>query len=526
MQTSSVPPGQAAVPRLVMAVVPPATESNEPRQLSQPDVWQLRPMYEYLIGVDPETGKLIPQLATEWTLDPAEPSYRFKLRTGVPFHGGHGNFGARDVLYSWTDLTQQDSRHAQVGYWRSVVKDIETVSDSEVVIHLNRPDANFLRAISEAEGGLEIRSKAHADAAGPPTMETPPIAGTGPYQFKERAQGQYVRFERVPYQHWRATPDFPEFEFRLQRESSTRLASLVAGEAQITSLPSDLIEEAQRRGFRVIQGRGPALRAYMSISCCYMKDPNDPPQGWMYPDSPLMDVRVRKALDKAINRDELNKALFSGKGQPLYLNHFYPNGPGWNPDWQRRFPDEYGYDPAKARALLAEAGQTSLATNMIANPIPQYSGAEDVGEAIAGYWRAVGVKVEQPQVEPAELDRLGRQQRLSNHYRMAGTSASQLLGVSVFNSGIGLGTRASMEDPDTDAVLRQIWTTVDDQRQDALWRQLGDMMFERHMSVPLFWLPTEAVVNTAIVSDYLYPGSITGTWTHVQNIRTANPTGR
>jgi ABC-type transport system substrate-binding protein len=508
-------------------------ESNEPRQLNQSEIWQLRPMYEYLIGVDAETGNLIPQLATEWTLDPAEPAYRFKLRTGIPFHGGHGNFGAQDVVFTWTDLTQPDSRHGQSPYWRSVVKSIEIVSDAEVVFHLTRPDANFLRAISEAEGGMEIRSKAHADelrgtaqatgSAG--TMATPPIAGTGPYQFKERVQGQYLRFERVAYQHWRATPDFPQFEFRFQRESSSRLAALLAGEVQITNLPSDLTREAERRGFRVIQGRLPALRSYLSISCCYMKDPNDPSQGWMYPNSPLMDVRVRKALDKAINRDELNKAFFDGKGQPLYVNHFYPNGPGWNPEWAQRFPEEYGYDPAKAKALLAEAGQSNLVTNMIANPIPQYSGAEDVGDAIAGYWRAIGVTVEHPQMEPAEVDSLGRQQKLNNDYRMAGTSASQLLGVSVFNSGIGLGTRASMEDPDTDAVLRQIWVTLDEKRQGALWRQLGDMMFERHMSVPLFWLPSEVVVSPALVSDYVFPGSITG-MTHVQNVRAASVTGR
>jgi len=55
-------------------------------------------------------------------------------------------------------------------------------------------------------------------------------------------------------------------------------------------------------------------------------------------------------------RHELDalKALFEGKGQPLYVNHFYPNGPGWNPEWAQRFPEEYGYDPAKARALLAD----------------------------------------------------------------------------------------------------------------------------------------------------------------------------
>ena len=84
-----------------------------------------------------------------------------------------------------------------------------------------------------------------------------------------------------------------------------------------------------------------------------------------------MDVRVRKALDKAINRDEMNKAFFAGKGEPMIVDHFHPSRAGWDPSWEQRFPEEYGYDPAKARALLAEAGYgpgKPLTTNILFNP--------------------------------------------------------------------------------------------------------------------------------------------------------------
>ena len=155
------------VNRVVMSVIPPAEESNELRQLNQPQNWQLRPMYEHLIGMDAQTGKLVPQLATEWTLEPDGMSYRFKLRQGVQFHGGHGTFGAKDVLFSWKDLTQQDSIHGEAGYWRSVVKDIEIVNDNEVVFRMAGPDGNFLVAVSQAQGGMEMRSKAHFRPDGP-----------------------------------------------------------------------------------------------------------------------------------------------------------------------------------------------------------------------------------------------------------------------------------------------------------------------------------------------------------------------
>src|SRR4051794_2112810 len=66
LQTESAP----RTPRVVMAVAPPGKEGSELRHTSAPDSWQLRPLYEFLIGVDPQTGKLIPQLATEWNLEP------------------------------------------------------------------------------------------------------------------------------------------------------------------------------------------------------------------------------------------------------------------------------------------------------------------------------------------------------------------------------------------------------------------------------------------------------------------------
>src|SRR6266508_2990754 len=132
------------VNRVVMSVIPPAEESNELRQLNQPQNWQLRPMYEHLMGMDAETGKLVPQLATEWKLEPDGQSYRFKLRRGVQFHNGQGEFTAKDVVFTWKDLIQQDSVHGEAPYFRNVIKDIEIVNDYEVVFHLAGPDGNFL----------------------------------------------------------------------------------------------------------------------------------------------------------------------------------------------------------------------------------------------------------------------------------------------------------------------------------------------------------------------------------------------
>src|SRR5215203_3556132 len=243
------PLAQPGVSRLVMSVAPPGRESNDVRFTGNVDLWALRPMYEFLIGLDPKTGKYIPQLATEGQLDEAGPSVRFKLRKGVQFHGGNGEFTAKDVVFTREQMRKDDVINGWRTFFDSAITDIEVVNDYEVIFHLSRADPNLLDIISEAENGFEIRSAAHFDKIGPPTMESGPLAGTGSYQFKERAQSQFIRFERVPYQHWRAQPEFPEFEFRFQREASTRLAALQAGEVHITTLPADLQRDAERRGF-------------------------------------------------------------------------------------------------------------------------------------------------------------------------------------------------------------------------------------------------------------------------------------
>src|SRR5215204_1728483 len=285
-------------------------------------------MYEYLIGVDPVSGAFIPQLAQSWNVEPDGKSYRFKLRQGVQFHGGWGEFTAKDVEFSFWNIMQEDSQHGNSGYFRGLIDGIDIVNDYEVVVRLKRPDADFLNVSGELVSGVEMKSKAHFDAEGRPSITGKPTAGTGAYQFKERAQGQYIRFERVPYQHWRATPEFPELEIRFQRENSTRLAAMLAGESHITVLPEDLMGEAEKKGLKTTSSRVAGLRAFMSIYCCVLNDLQDVSKGWVYPNSPLMDLRVRRALNKAINRDELNKSFFAGKGEVMVLPHHHSTRQG------------------------------------------------------------------------------------------------------------------------------------------------------------------------------------------------------
>ncbi len=513
------------VNRLVFALELPTRESNELRMLQSQTVWQLGPMYEYLIGLNAATGKQEPQLATEWKLEPDGQSFRFKLRTGVPFQKGGGQFGADDVITTWKEVAKEDSLQGSTPLFRTAIKAIEKVSEQEVLFRLGAPTAELLPSLTQERSGFEIMSNAAFTAKGAATMTGEPIAGTGPYQFAERKQSSSVRFERAPGQHWRAKPEFPEMEFRFMKEPSTRLAALLTGEAQFADLPADLQTQALTKPeFKVFTGKAPSNRVFVQLHGVYYKDASNPNSGFIYPDTPMADVRVRRALSKAVNRAELNKAFFGGKGLPMYLNNFSPTLLGWNPDWEKRFADEYGYDQAKAKQLLADAGygpNNPLTTVMMVLPVDGIPNGLDMAEAIATYWTAIGIKAELQTIDSNQVTTLTRAAKFNNHTRIRATSSNQWTGTSTYFSGTKATRSGGIGIPAADEALNQAVSTLDEAKQAEYLLKAGNLWYDSHTDVPLFLLPPSIVANGAIVADYVFPGNVSGNWSHLETIRAA-----
>ena len=297
------------VTRVVLGSTAAAQESNIAHDVGSPDSWQKRPMYEWLIGMDAQTGQPIPMLATGWSIEGDGDVFRFTLREGVRFHDG-GEFTAKDVVHA-ADVRYADPSDT---LFRDTIESVEVVNDHEVVITYTGRDANWVYTVSQ-QAGFEMESKASYDARGgyPTTLSDPPIVGTGPYQFKERVQGSKIVYERVPYQHWRATPDFPELSFRFHAEASTRLAALLTGEVHITTINADSYDLATREGMRLVQGNVPGQRTFFRFSGVNLDLKN--PGSYMFPDAPIVNVKVRKALNKALDRGAINEAFFGGRGQ-------------------------------------------------------------------------------------------------------------------------------------------------------------------------------------------------------------------
>ena len=507
------------VDRVIVGIVPFGQEANIRRIVGQISAVQFDPIDESLVGMDPNTGQKVPELATEWSIEGGN-TWRFKLEEGVQFHNGWGEVTARDVKFAYEEYRKDDAIGGARRPLRAQIDSIDDSNDHEVVIHLKQFDADLINLLSRAQPAVSIVSSAHAAEIGTdPDFDSVPLAGTGPYQFLEREQNVYFRYKRND-NHRSIRPDFPELEYRYMNEASTRLAALLTNEIHVTSLPDDLYAQALAEGMRVIQGQASLRRVFIRYQCCYMNlSTGEYP---VHPDSPLQDVRVRKALNKAINRDELNAGLFGNKGIPMYIHAFNPLLEGWSQSWVDRFPEAYGYDPAAARALLAEAGYSDsnpLETTVHVFKLAQLPGADDVAEVLAEYVRDIGVKVNFSQEPTATRNTKLRTQQYSNDLILATTSAGQIVGASVYGSNTIFARTATT--PEMDAKITELRAEPDDARRQQLWTEFGNLNYDSYNNIPLFWLPAEVIVNPEVVSDFVWPGALSGFWSHMWQLKAA-----
>ena len=507
------------VDRLIVGIAPFSQESNIRRIVGQINAVQFDILDEHLIGLDETNGQQIPELASEWSLE-AGPAYRFKLQEGVQFHNDWGEMTAEDVVFTVEEFMKEDAIGGVRAPLVRTLDRLEVVNDHEVVFHLNFFDADFLNIFARQQPIAGITSKAHFESlGGDPSFAQEPLASTGPYQFGDRSESEFIRYERVPYDHWSKQGDFPEIEIKYQAEASTRLAALLTGEIHITNIPADQMAIAVTEGMEVVQGTATLRRAFFRMLCCYV-DPETKAYP-MHPDSPMQDIRVRQALNKAVNRNELNEALFANKGEIMYLNNYHPTlVAGWDPRWEAEFDTAYGYDPVAATALLADAGYNAgnpLETNVHVFKDASLPGADDIAETVAAYFTEIGVKANLITEDAATRRGKSRNQSYTNDLSIADTSAAQFTGLSVYATNTSFSRGSTTPAADAKFLEVRAASTLDE--QDRLLRELGNVIYDGFTDFPLFYLPAEVVVNPEFVDEWVWPGFLSGFWSHLWTVK-------
>ena len=511
---------------LVLATAAPSSETNMPWRYESPrGPWFFATTHESLIGADADTGEHVPQLAESWSIEPDGISVRFKLRKGVRFHGDNGEFSAEDVAATLKNHGEEDSRHTHRSQYRAV--DLEIVSPHEIVYNISKSNPEILNNSSSWNviSGEPFSAKSLAALGGDPDLTSRPPAGTGAFQFVERSQGVNFIVERVPYEHWRYNSDWERLEFRWQSEASTRLAALLTDEVHVTTLPLDLQNQAASNGMAVATGQvmtrertvlfqGPLIdKDYGAYKA------KGTPCGYNFCDDPFLDIKVRKALSKAVDRDAINTAYFGGKGVPVHNHAFVPTRSYWNPEWDKRFAAEYGYDPAAARALLAEAG---FNTNNPLSVMVDGTGSsglpekQDVMESIAGFFTDVGVKVE---LDSRDATVVRAIQRKFGHKTRLVYQTSNIVDIQtwrVHHCSCESPRGGALELKEMDEAIAYHRAIIDTKEVYKRLRDTGNVTFDLHVAIPLVWKPEELVYNPNVVASYKWSGVPLGTISHFE----------
>jgi peptide/nickel transport system substrate-binding protein len=362
-----------------------------------------RQMFEGLVGTKPGTADPAPLLAESWTNTPDGLSYTFTLKDGVKFHDGT-DFDAEAVCanferwHNWTGILQSQNlsyyyQNLFKGFAKSddpslqggVYSGCEATSPAEVTVKLAQPFAGFIQALSLPAFSMQSPSAMKEfDADNVSGTEDDPRfsayatehpTGTGPFVFDSWDRGQQVTLNRNE-DYWGEKAVIDTAIIRTISDGNARLQALRNGDINGYDLvaPGD-VEGLQADGFTIEQR--PAF------NILYLGMNQKVPQ--------LADIRVRQAIAYAIDKDAvISQSLPEGT---VAATQFIP-------DLVEGYADDvptYGYDPEKARALLADAGASDL-TLQFNYPTdvsrPYMPTPEDTFTAISAQLEAVGITIE------------------------------------------------------------------------------------------------------------------------------------
>jgi peptide/nickel transport system substrate-binding protein len=354
-------PAFAAKTSLVMgmAIEPPGLDPTLAAPVAIGQVtWQN--IFQGLVRLDRD-GKVQPQLAQSWTVAPDGLTYTFKLQTGAKFQNGVP-FDSGVAKFALDRARAADSVNPQKQFY-TVITSIDTPAPDTLVLHLDKPSGSLLYRLAwPAAVMVEPKST--------PDNKTNPV-GTGPFKLKNWVKGDRVELTRDP-DFWDKSKKIAleNVTFRFIGDPQAQVAALQAGDIDATAglIAGELYSKFQNDSrFAAVIGNT-ELKAVAGMNNTR---------------KPFDDVRVRKALMMAVDRNLLIKAVSNGYGSPIG-SHYTPNDPGYID-----LTGVYPYDPKKAKALLAEAGFPNGFT--FAFKTPQMAYASRSAEVLQSMFAEIGV---------------------------------------------------------------------------------------------------------------------------------------
>lgn len=443
-------------------------------------------VWDTLIYRDPKTNTYQPQLATAWKwID--EKTLELELRQGVKFHNGE-EFDADDVVYTLNYVLKPDAKVLAIQNVNWMQR-AEKLDKYKVRIVAKQP---FPAAIEYLAGPLVIHPNQYYEKVGPKGMNEKPV-GSGPYRVTEHAVGKYIRLERNPdyfKDSPKGQPKISKIEVRFIPDRQTQAAEVMSGGADlIMNVALDQAEQMRAvPQLKVVAGETMRI-AFLHYDT---RDATPAPQ--------LKDVRVRRAINHAIDRNTMVKQLV-GAGARVLHTQCFPTQFGCTDAGAPR----YDYDPVKAKALLAEAGFPN------GFEIDLYAYRErPQTEAMIGYLRAVGIKANLRFMQYAAMrDALRAGKAAMAHQTWGSFSVNDV------SASTPVFWKFQPDDISRDPEVRDLLERGDSSvdpavRQDAYRKALA-LIAERAYSLPLYSLTTYYVANKDL--DFIpYPDELPRFW--------------
>jgi ABC-type transport system substrate-binding protein len=315
----------------------------------------------------PAMQKIVPDLAESWTLADDKKTWTFKLRRNVKFHDGTP-FNSAAVKVSLDRIRDAALGSPNRSYY-ALIESIATPADDVVVITTSQPMPTLLEVL--AEEWSSINSPTAIAKSGRAYGRNP--VGTGPYVFKSWVQGEKVVLERNPA--YFGTPGKPQaLEFRPVPEPSARVIELQTGNADVvTHIPPESAEEIRRGGKADLHVVPSSFQVFFELNTAK---------------PPFNDVRMRRAVNLAIDRKAIVEKVLNGYGK-------VPESPMPAGVQGRRAFGPYPFDPAQARKLIREAFPNGYNEPIVMwTSSGRYVKDKAVAEAVQGYLNDVGLKTE------------------------------------------------------------------------------------------------------------------------------------
>jgi peptide/nickel transport system substrate-binding protein len=423
--------------------------------------------WDTLVYRDPSNFEIKPSLATEWKLV-NDLTLEFTLRPGVKFHDG-STMSADDVVYTLNTVSNPDSKTATPSN-HSWIEKAEKLDDLKVRLTMKRPTPAALEYLAFV---TPIWPKAYRERVGAEGYTRAPV-GAGPYKITKHEIAKAVEFERFE-DYWAGSPKgrpaIKKLSVRFVPDDATEMTELLSGRTDwIWNLNPDQLDGVSKMPTLQVTRQESMRVGYLSIDAA----------GRSGAGNPLTNLKVRQAIWHAIDRETIANKLVTG-GSRVPPAPCFPTQFGCDAEAAVRYP----YDPAKAKALLAEAGfPNGFETELVSYVLPPWTAS------LQSYLQAVGIKARVSQLQVAAA--IQRAWRGENPLYAGSWGSYSINDVSaILPWAFGGGTDDYARDPEMKRLIEEGGNS-----NDADVRRKAYAAAIHRATEQAYWLPLHTYVNT------------------------------